>query len=511
MTNWTEGYVSEIGYTYGYYAELDPLRAQLALLNAGWVAPQVGTACELGFGQGLSGNIHAAASVVQWHGTDFNPSQAAYSQSLAKAAGTSAVWCDDAFAQYAQRADLPDFDYIGLHGIWSWINEENRQVLVDFIGRKLKPGGLLYVSYNTQPGWAAFGPMRHLLAEHVAVAGAPSVGLSQRIDEALAFAGRLMATQPIYAQANPQAGARLKSLGEQDRHYLAHEYFNRDWHPIHFAEMARWLAPAKMEYACSAHLLDHLDALHLAPEQLAFLAEIPDRMFREGVRDFMVNRPFRRDYWVKGLRRLDAQEQAEAWHGLRVMLCTPRADVRMKVAGSRGEAELSEAAYAPLLNLMADHQVRSVGQIASALAPQGIGFSQIKEAVLILVGSGQFAVAQAEASAARCRPACDRLNLELLKKSRCGGEVRFLASPLTGGGVPVPRLQQLFMLARRQGLRDAEAWVQFAWSKLSLQGQRLIQDGRSLDTPEENLALMRAEAQAFERQYLGILETLQMV
>jgi hypothetical protein len=59
MTDWTAGYVADIGYTFGYYQELNPLRAKLAFLNAGLVCPPFGTACELGFGQGLSANLHA--------------------------------------------------------------------------------------------------------------------------------------------------------------------------------------------------------------------------------------------------------------------------------------------------------------------------------------------------------------------------------------------------------------------------------------------------------------------
>jgi hypothetical protein len=47
-----------------------------------------------------------------------------------------------------------------LHGIWSWVSEDNRQIILDFIDRKLKPGGVLYLSYNTQPGWSAFMPLR---------------------------------------------------------------------------------------------------------------------------------------------------------------------------------------------------------------------------------------------------------------------------------------------------------------------------------------------------------------
>jgi hypothetical protein len=37
MTDWTAGYVADIGYTYGYYTELNPLRVRLAFLNAGLV------------------------------------------------------------------------------------------------------------------------------------------------------------------------------------------------------------------------------------------------------------------------------------------------------------------------------------------------------------------------------------------------------------------------------------------------------------------------------------------
>ena len=149
MTNWTAGYVADVGYTYGYYTELNPLRISLAFLNAGLVPPQMGAACELGFGQGVSTNLHAAASVTQWHGTDFNPSQASFAQELGQASGADVALCDEAFDAFCSRDDLPAFDYIGLHGIWSWISDANRAVIVDFIRRKLKVGGVLYISYNT--------------------------------------------------------------------------------------------------------------------------------------------------------------------------------------------------------------------------------------------------------------------------------------------------------------------------------------------------------------------------
>jgi predicted O-methyltransferase YrrM len=98
MSDWTAGYVADVGYTFGYYTELNPLRLRLAFLNAGLAFPEVSTACELGFGQGMSTNIHAAALASQWFGTDFNPSQAGFAQELAAASGAGAQQACQALA-----------------------------------------------------------------------------------------------------------------------------------------------------------------------------------------------------------------------------------------------------------------------------------------------------------------------------------------------------------------------------------------------------------------------------
>lgn len=337
MSDWTSGYVADIGYIFGYYQELNPLRARLAFLNAGLVPPESGVHCELGYGQGMSANIHAAASASTWFATDFNPAQAAFAQSLAAASGANAHLTDEAFADFCTRADLPEFDSIGLHGIWSWINDENRAIIVDFIRRKLKVGGVLYISYNTQPGWAAMVPMRDLLTEHSEVMGVPGQGIVPRIDAAIDFAEKLLATNPSYLKANPVVAERLKGIKAHNRNYLAHEYFNRDWLPMPFSRMAQWLEPAKINYACSAHYHDHIDAINLSAEQQTLFKEIPDAMFRETVRDFMVNQQFRRDYWVKGPRKLNPLEQAEAFRVQKVTLVTHRPDVSLKVAGALGQ------------------------------------------------------------------------------------------------------------------------------------------------------------------------------
>ena len=510
MSDWTAGYVADIGYTYGYYTELNPLRVRLAFLNAGLVPPEMGAACELGFGQGMSTNLHAAASVVQWAGTDFNPAQAGFAQELARVADSGAQLFDEAFNQFCNRPELPEFDYIGLHGIWSWISDENRAVIVDFIRRKLKVGGVLYISYNTQPGWAAMVPMRDLLTEHAEVLGSDGAGIVSRIDSALAFADQLMAANPAYARANPQIAERIKMIKGQDRNYVAHEYFNRDWQPMAFARMAQWLESAKLQWACSANYLDAIDAVNLTAEQQTLLAGIPDPMFRQTTRDFCVNQQFRKDYWVKGARKLSTLEQAEALRAQRVILAQPRGDVSLKVSGSLGEANLQEAVYGPILDQLADHQPKSLGELEKVLQTSGIRFVQINEAVMVLSSVGIVLAAQDGAAMQRVKKRTERLNTHLMMKARSSNELNYLASPVTGGGVMVQRFQQLFLLARRQGHKQPQDWANYVWAVLAAQSQRLLKDGKSLDTAEANLAELTAQAVEFAEKRLPVLKALQI-
>lgn len=511
MSDWTAGYIADINYTYGYYSALNPLRKNLAFLYAGLACPEVGIACDLGFGQGVSVNIHAAASPIAWWGTDFNPAQAGFAQELADASGNGAQLFDQSFAEFCSRPDLPVFDYIGLHGIWSWISDENRTVLVDFVHRRLKPGGVLYISYNTHPGWSAFLPMRHLLSEYASVMDAPGVSIASRIDHALAFAEKFLETKPLYAQNNPQVAARFAAIQGEDRNYLAHEYFNRSWSPITFAEMAHWLAPAKLGYACSAQYHDHIEKLNLSDVQKEFLSGIPDPMFRESLRDLMVDQLFRRDYWVKGVRRLSSREQAEKLRRQRVILTFHRPGIVLKVNGPRGEGSLQEEIYDPILDALADHEPRTLGWIEQEVRELGIDFKQVMQAIMMLIGMGALHPAQEESVIAEARTRTDPLNAHLLAISPGMEELTYLASPVTGGGYHVSRFSLLFLLARAQGRKHPDEWAGFAWEILAEQDLKIIHEGKTLETNEENMAELARRARNFAEKQVPILQSLQII
>jgi SAM-dependent methyltransferase len=525
MTDWNEGYTTEVAYTFGYYPELSPIRARMALLKAGLDPSGLAdgsAACELGFGQGLSVNVHAAASGTPWCATDFNASQAAFAQELAQASGaalTGTRLVDEAFADFCQRTDLPDFNFIGLHGIWSWISDANRAVIVDFVRRKLRVGGVLYISYNTHPGWAAMAPMRDLMAEHAQVMGIPGKGISDRVDGALAFVDKLMASDPHYARSNPQVADRLKRLKTMNRNYLAHEYFNYDWQPQSFSRMAQWLAPAKLGFACSAHYQDHLPTLNFTSAQQALLQEQPSAMFRETVRDFLVNQQFRRDYWIKGPRKLSAPEQAKRQGAQRVMLLTEPEKVSMKVKCPVGEALLSDAIYTPVLAAMGDHKAHSISALWERLQKSGkagaVNFGQLNEALLLLIGKGDAVAVQDEETIARAKPGAARLNQYLIDLAQYRTDMSYLASPVSGGAAMASRFEQLFI----QGLRNqnaktapqASALAAFAWNILNAQGERIVKDSKPLQTMADNMAELTAQATVFVDTRLPMLQRLGVV
>ena len=106
---------------------------------------------------------------------------------LCKAAGSDAKLWDLSFAEMLEQKGMPMFDSISMHGVWTWISQDNQKKIVEFIRRYLKPGGIFYNSYNCFPGWAHNHPIRELLTMPDIYARSGN-NAAERITNALAFA-----------------------------------------------------------------------------------------------------------------------------------------------------------------------------------------------------------------------------------------------------------------------------------------------------------------------------------
>ena len=510
---WTDGYVDEIGYTYGYYRDLSPLTFDLALLYQSLAITRKRPLkyLELGFGQGLSLNIHAAAMEGSFWGTDFNPAHAAHARELARASGSDVHIFDDSFAELAERPDLPEFDIIALHGIWSWISDANRKVIVDIARRKLAPGGVFFMSYNVLPGWAPTLPLRHLLRLHTELADRSATSMVSRIDGAMTFAKALSDANAGYFRIQPMAAEWLKTMREQDRGYLAHEYFNSDWHPMTFADAARQLEDSKLTFAASAHFIDHWDMLNITPEQQTLLSQIDHWVLRETVRDYCMNRQFRRDVWVKGPRRITPFQHTEALKAMRFALTSVPENISFTVQGAQVEATLTEELYRPVIQALAlnDYAPKTLSDLMDLLPH--IGFTLLAQAMIIFAGMGCVSPAQGDDEAKAAKTKTDALNVYLLNRSVFGEAVSFLASPVTGGGILVSRFEMWFVRAIKMGMSAPEEWAAEAWQVLSTRGECLVKGDQTPRPPEEALAELTLQAWAFARGRLVLLNALMIV
>jgi hypothetical protein len=501
--DWASGYVTDVGYTGGYIPELNPHRIALPLAQAGLVAPQVETACELGFGQGFSLAAHASASTTAWWGADINPSHAANARGLIAAGGGAAQASDESFADFCQRTDLPDFDFIGLHGVWSWVDAGNKAVIADFMRRKLKVGGVVYISYNTLPGWNAMAPLRHIMAQHQAALSGPGTGRTTRVEAALKFAETLLELDPLYLRAAPTAQERFTAIQKMDRRYLAHEYFNDSWTPYYFAEMAEALGAAKLSFAGSCHLVDHVDAMNHTPEQIAFLQAIPDPVLRQSVRDVMVNQQFRRDYWIKGPVRLDTVQRDDTLLDMSFVLVRPADQAPLRAPGGRGEVSLKQDLFQAIPEAMSDHAPVTAREILERVRAKGLTWRAVQDALLIMASTGTIATAQPAA----VRRDAGAFNAHIMALARGQTGFGYLASPVTGGAIALPRLSQLMLSAQMQGITSPAAQAQTVQAHLASRGERLAGPGGAPQNPEDERAqlLVIAENLAKEMPILRAL------
>ncbi len=497
--NPTDGYVRGIDYTHGYCAELAPELIRLACAARGVALPAVPLRyLELAFGQGVSLNIHAAACAGEFQGIDFNPAHTANAQALAAASGARVL--ADSFEAFLARGEVPQFEIIAMHATWSWISAVNRARLVEIVLRRLAPGGVFFISYNCMPGWASEVPLRHLLVQHADLAAAPGEDIAARIDGAIAFAQAVSAAGARFFRTHATLDAWLTDMRGRSHAYLAHEYFNRDWQPMPFAEVAAALAPAGLTFVAPAMLSDQLGGIGLPADACALLAATAQPSLRETLFDTLTNRRLRRDLYARGPAHLADAERDEYLRDVSFVLLQHPDHLPQRVTVTGGEAALDAAVIRPLVAALAeaDYAPKSLRWLEAHPECSQIGFANLLHSALLLTSAGLLHPAQSRPATDAAAPRCAALNKAILERARADGKMAVLASPVTGAGVYAVRREMLFLRAISNGCTTGDEWARHAWECLKPDG----------DVPtRESLA---SDARAFARIRLPLLRALRV-
>lgn len=517
MKEWSEGYTTDMPYEMHYFRDLSPAYLRMALLLHGLDMPhrkknEPLRYLELGYGQGVSLNVHSAAVAGDFWGTDFNPDHALRASETAQAAGLENHVLNHSFAELASlaaRGELPQFDVIALHGVWSWISDEARGHILSIINGNLKMGGAVYISYNALPGWAPFMPVRDIMAMHATSVGSNAQNSAVRMQAAYAFVRQLREAGAGYFAVNASAAQRLDSLEGMSLNYVVHEYLNRHWRPFYFTDVAAAMEMVKCSFVTSSRLLTQLD-VSLTPALRQMLREAPNRIMCETLRDYALNQQFRADVFVKGSRPLTQREHMDRMGKLRVALACQLEAVNLTINGPAGEIQFKEDVYKPLLAALADkdYTPKTLEELEDHPLLQSMDSAVLTEAVTVLLGAG-YAHPAGKPHAAQ-RDACARLNRVLCERAKAGEAVQVLASPVLGGGVPASRLELLFLLSLADVGEDSAhcaLWAQDAWDIMAGRGEQLLRDGQPLEY-DEALREMTGLAETFAAQRLPWLRAM---
>jgi SAM-dependent methyltransferase len=514
MHAWASGYVSDIEYTHGFHRELSPSFLRYVCLTQGVRPPSLASGanyCDLGCGQGISATIVAATHphIKVW-GLDFNPTHIANARRLAQEGGLSnATFLDCSFEQALEKpaGTFPEFDYIVLHGVYSWVSDANRRMVVKFIDRHLKPGGLVYVSYNSLPGWSAIAPLQRLMREHANRRPGRS---DAQAKAALEFIRQLAAAKAHYFTHNAAVTTHLEQRAADNPLYLAHEYLNEHWSPMYHADVARDLDAARLTFVASAGLIENNDRLSLPPAIAAMCKESRDPEWRETLRDYARDQRFRRDIFLRGPSPMKPVEHSEALTCVRVTLMGDRAHATHAFDTPNGKMKFSDDLYVPILDALGERP-HSIGELAALPALQGKPGPSVVEAVNVLINFGQVhPLLEGERSGET--GGGQRLNKAISARIRHGDILGHIAVPAAGTGVQASYVDLVAILALAEGMKpDPKEVARFGWSLMQRTGQRMVRDRTRLETPEDNIAELEAHLQRIYARQLKVWKMLDVV
>jgi len=463
--SWGEGYVTDIAYMPGYYPNQSPLRLHLACLLGGVagveMTPETSLSyLELGCGHGF-GALVLAASNPAWRvtGIDFNPAHIAAARDLAAEAGiANATFIEADLASLTGgplAGDVPRADIATMHGLWSWVADPVRDGIVALLDRKVRPGGVVQMSYNALPGWQGAIGMQRLLRE----AGQRLATRSDRQAEAGAEIVRALAEANAgHLRGSSFVQGLLEHFGKYNSAYLAHEYMTAAWRPCFHADVVTALAGAKLNWVASAQLIENFTALMLGDEARKVLDRFDDPVMRELIKDMCVNRPLRQDVFVRGAQRLSNVERDAALGEVMLALLCPADKFTWQIDAPGGQADLDRSFFGPIVEALAAGP-RRVSDLLElpGLARRG----NPGEVVGMLVGTQQ--AMRILAPAAEPDPRVRRLNAAAARRFvRSDNLNNSMALATSGTGAPLscPMLD-LFVASQLQArlAPDPGAWA----------------------------------------------------
>jgi SAM-dependent methyltransferase len=297
--------------------ECDPTRlgAIARLYGVAAMDPARARVLELGCGDG--GNILGLAerySEGSFLGVDFASEHIDRARVSSERLGLSNTeWVCADIASYAPpRAE---FDYVVVHGLYSWVSDMLRERILALCKRALRPQGVALVSYNVLPGWRQRGAVRDVMQVGARLVG--GLDPDERLQSGLTL---LKLVASVRHEPSDPYGSYLREavsrLDLSEPSYLVHEYLDEHNEPCLFADFAQRAASEGLQFLSEAKVA-LMSAEGLGADVASVMRQLShDVVAREQVLDLCRNRMFRETILCHDDLRLERDLKASAFHSL---------------------------------------------------------------------------------------------------------------------------------------------------------------------------------------------------
>lgn len=435
----------------------DPAAICFGLLAAGYDHPDLRepfSYLDLGCGYGLSMAFAAARYPAgRFLGIDFNPKHKAFSDDLTARAGLGNVeFRAQSFEAFGREGD-EKFDFVALHGVFSWVSAADRAEIVKIVEKVLAPDGVVYAGYNALAGRAFMLPVRNLLSSFYKRQEGKT---EARVKAALQEVNRCFELGRGNF-SNAYMGNLIRSLEDKDYHYVYHEYMADEWTLFSLPEMAALLDGAGIRFAAAVDLLEAMDDLLFEAPLRAGLDGMDDVVMREAVKDCLLQKQLRKDIFLKTPRRIKTEEQRQRLKGwtLRPRVAADLISFEKSMGVGSRRVSLPRQPAAHLFKAV-DGGAYDWQELEKQLPGTG-GFNETLAAILRLVAFEDLFVTFTDG----LEPSrCQALNAVLDRLALEGWAVPHRLAPLSGVAAVMSPPQSLFANALSTGadpLRHARA------------------------------------------------------
>ena len=201
----------------------------------------------LELGSSCGGNIIPQALYypeATFTGIDLSPVQVQHGNELIQSMGLTNVTLLEKNIMDIDD-DFGTFDYILVHGIWSWVPDVVKDKILSICNRNLSSRGIAYISYNTYPGWKRLEQLRDIML--YSEKHAPNNSLKDRTVYTKNVLKLIAETMKMDERSRVQSDYKINNINrviESNDYYVGHEYletFNDPVYVSQFVERAEHL------------------------------------------------------------------------------------------------------------------------------------------------------------------------------------------------------------------------------------------------------------------------------